>query len=74
MQINRVFPYAGVPSWKCNCGKGFTRSARISTRVRIQRASIHAIAYGRRYHRVMRKIIHIDMDAFYASVEQRDNK
>jgi len=73
MQINRVFPYAGVPSTKCNRGKGFALSALDSTRVRIVRACIHAIAYGGRYHRVMRKIIHIDMDAFYASVEQRDD-
>jgi len=73
MQINRVFPYAGVPSTKCNRGKGFALSVLDSTRVRIVCACIHAIAYGGRYHRVMRKIIHIDMDAFYASVEQRDD-
>jgi DNA polymerase-4 len=72
-QINRVFPYAGVPSTKRNRGKGFAHSVRDSTRSRIVRIDIHAIAYGGRYHRVMRKIIHIDMDAFYASVEQRDD-
>lgn len=73
MQINRVFPYAAVPSAQRNCGKGFAHIVRISTRDRIVSARIHAIAYGGRYHRVMRKIIHIDMDAFYASVEQRDD-
>jgi DNA polymerase-4 len=72
-QINRLFPYAGVPSTKRNRGKGFALSVRDSTRSRIVRIDIHAIAYGGRYHRVMRKIIHIDMDAFYASVEQRDD-
>jgi DNA polymerase-4 len=73
MQINRLFPYAGVPSAKRNRGKGFALSVRDSTRSRIVRIRIHAIAYGGRYHRGMRKIIHIDMDAFYASVEQRDD-
>jgi len=61
MQINPVFPYAGVPSTNCNCGKGLTHSVRDSTRSRIVSSRIHAIAYGGRYHRVMRKIIHIDM-------------
>jgi DNA polymerase IV len=33
----------------------------MSKRNRIVPACVHAIAYGGRYHRVMRKIIHIDM-------------
>ncbi len=40
---------------------------------KINRKSIFAIAMEATNSQSQRKIIHIDMDAFYASVEQRDN-
>lgn len=41
---------------------------------RVQRPAFAIFAYiGGEFMEPLRKIIHIDMDAFYASVEQRDH-
>ena len=41
---------------------------------RVQRPTFAIFAYiGGEFMEPLRKIIHIDMDAFYASVEQRDH-